>query len=89
MPNIIRGNSALQESFAQLQVPSPLEDKTGGSRDKTNGITTVYVIDGLLDMTLSVHSVQSFDVRMAACDCLKAYFANHRDVRLHFPPPGH
>ena len=51
---------------------------------KPNGVTRVYVIDGLLDMTLGVHALQPFDVRMAACDCLKAYFFDHPDVRLHF-----
>ncbi len=55
------------------------------AKPTTNGVhDVVYVIDGLLDLTLSVHMPQFFDVRMAACECLKAYFFNHEVVRLHF-----
>lgn len=84
--DIIRGNSKLQESFAQLQVPSVLEiaPPTNGQTGKSNGIPAVYVIDGLLDLTLSVPTTQAFDLRLAACECIKAYFFNHPDVRLHF-----
>ncbi|KAI1411676.1 p115 like vesicle tethering protein [Hypoxylon sp. FL1857] len=85
--DIIRGNSKLQESFAQLQVPSVLETApppTNGQTGKSNGIPAVYVIDGLLDLTLSVPTTQAFDLRLAACQCIKAYFFNHPDVRLHF-----
>ncbi|KAI1139651.1 p115 like vesicle tethering protein [Hypoxylon sp. FL0543] len=84
--DIIRGNSKLQESFAQLQVPSVLETAppTNGQTGKPNGIPAVYVIDGLLDLTLSVVATQAFDLRLAACQCIKAYFFNHPDVRLHF-----
>ncbi|OAA59670.1 Vesicle tethering protein p115-like protein [Niveomyces insectorum RCEF 264] len=89
---IIRGNPTLQENFAQLRVPSPLEthpaaNGTGTETEKpaANGVHgEVYVIDGLLDLTLSVFDPQFFDVRMAACECLKAYFFNHEVVRLHF-----
>ncbi|KAK7733326.1 Vesicle-mediated ER to Golgi transport protein [Cytospora paraplurivora] len=82
--DIIRGNSALQENFAQLQVPSPLETKANGDGPQANGVPKVYVIDGLLDLTLCVHSLQAFDIRMAACECLKAYFYNHAGIREHF-----
>ncbi|KAK9801001.1 putative Vesicle tethering protein Uso1/P115-like head domain-containing protein [Seiridium cardinale] len=83
---IIRDNRELQEAFAQLQVPTVLPTDTNGVNGKTNGIsvTLVYVIDGLLDLTLSVTSLQLFDLRMAACECLKAYFHNHDEIRLHF-----
>ncbi|KAI1382755.1 p115 like vesicle tethering protein [Hypoxylon trugodes] len=84
--DIIRGNPKLQETFAQLQVPSVLETDppTNGQAGKSNGIPAVYVIDGLLDLTLSVPTPQAFDLRLAACQCIKAYFFNHPDVRLHF-----
>ncbi|KAK1674274.1 p115 like vesicle tethering protein [Colletotrichum godetiae] len=81
--DIIRGNPSLQEGFAQLQVPSPLEPPSAGS-GQANGVVKVYVIDGLLDLTLSVQDLEAFDLRLAACDCLKAYFYNHADIRLHF-----
>ena len=49
-----------------------------------NGIPKVYVIDGLLDLTLSVSSLSAFDSRLAACECIKAYFFNHPAIRKHF-----
>ncbi|KAI5928236.1 p115 like vesicle tethering protein [Camillea tinctor] len=82
----IRGNSRLQETFAQLQVPPVLDTHapTNGQTGKVDVVPVVYVIDGLLDLTLSVPTIQAFDLRMAACQCIQAYFFNHPDVRLHF-----
>lgn len=83
--DIIRGNQTLQENFAQLQVPSPLESASPNSNGiQANGIPKVYVIDGLLDLSLCFHNLQAFDIRMAACECLKAYFFNHAGIREHF-----
>jgi len=63
---------------------SHVQHINNGQNGASHSTTTVYVIDGLLDMMLSVHAVHDFDLRMAACECLKAYFFNHPDVRLHF-----
>ncbi|KAJ3950731.1 Vesicle-mediated ER to Golgi transport protein, partial [Colletotrichum fioriniae] len=82
--DIIKGNPSLQEGFAQLEVPSPLESPSAAGSGQANGVAKVYVIDGLLDLTLSVQDLEAFDLRLAACDCLKAYFHNHADIRLHF-----
>ncbi|CAN8103279.1 unnamed protein product [Discula destructiva] len=88
--DIIRGNATLQENFAQFQVPSPLEEASpptptlNGKTSKANGVPKVYVIDGLLDLSLCLHNLQAFDIRMAACECLKAYFFNHPGIREHF-----
>jgi len=76
----------LQEGFAQLQVTAVLDEaqpEVNGDT-KRNGVPKVYVIDGLLDLTLGVSSLTAFDSRMAACECLKAYFFNHPAIRLHF-----
>lgn len=57
----------------------------GNEVPQQNGIIPkVYVIDGLLDLTLSVSSLPAFDSRMAACECIKAYFFNHAAIRKHF-----
>jgi hypothetical protein len=45
---------------------------------------TTYIIDALLDVMLSVSAEQPFNFRMAACECIKAYFHNHPGIRLHF-----
>ncbi|KAH7134831.1 p115 like vesicle tethering protein [Dactylonectria estremocensis] len=81
--DVIRQNAALQENFAQIMVPSPL-DVGDGVTEKANGRAKVYVIDALLDLTLCIHDPQEFDVRFAACGCLQAYFTHHAEVRLHF-----
>lgn len=85
--DLIRGNPSLQEGFAQLQVTSVLDELPveGNEPPQQNGaIPKVYVIDGLLDLTLSVSSLAAFDSRMAACECIKAYFFNHAAIRKHF-----
>ncbi|RDW66149.1 hypothetical protein BP6252_09784 [Coleophoma cylindrospora] len=82
----IRGNSQLQEAFAPLQVTSVLDEPVDGANGdaKLNGLPKVYVIDGLLDLTLSVSILSAFDTRLAACELIKAYFYNHPAIRLHF-----
>ncbi|KAF5019663.1 hypothetical protein F66182_8325 [Fusarium sp. NRRL 66182] len=80
--DVIRQNAPLQEAFAQMIVLSPLgTDTTNG---QTNQRAKVFVIDGLLDLTLCLQDLQEFDVRFAASECLQAYFANHPTVKLHF-----
>ncbi|CAK7267454.1 Vesicle-mediated ER to Golgi transport protein [Sporothrix epigloea] len=88
---VIRGNATLQENFAQLRVISPIDSEVNmtpqkeGEKPHANGNhKEVYAIDGLLDLTLSVCIPHFFDIRMAACECLKAYFFKHEVVRLHF-----
>jgi intracellular protein transport protein USO1 len=82
--DLIRGNTLLQEAFAQLQVTPVLCNLDPEQDTKSRRMTEVYVIDGLLDLTLSVPSLQAFNARVAACECIKAYFYNHSIIRLHF-----
>jgi hypothetical protein len=84
--DLIRGNPSLQEGFAQIQVTSVLDEPPEDDVEapQRNGIPKVYVIDGLLDLTLSVPSLAAFDSRLAACECIKAYFFNHARIRKHF-----
>ncbi|MBH9648528.1 hypothetical protein JAO12_31955, partial [Burkholderia vietnamiensis] len=71
------------EDFAHLTVASPLEDSSPAVKDPGRS-SRVYVIDGLLDLILNLNDNASFDLRFAACECLKSYFSNHLEVRLHF-----
>lgn len=80
--DIIRGNSKIQERFAHNKVPTPFEvSKEPQAKSPTE---RVYIIDALLNMTLSVPSVSMFDVRAAACECIQAYFYDHTGIRHHF-----
>ncbi|KAL2144680.1 hypothetical protein VTI28DRAFT_8708 [Corynascus sepedonium] len=83
--DMIRGNADVQARFSGFQVPSPLADPIANGRGaQTNGVPKVYIIDGLLDLVLAVNSLPAFDLRMAACTCLKAYFYKHAEIRMHF-----
>ncbi|KAG9243049.1 p115 like vesicle tethering protein [Calycina marina] len=85
--DLIRGNQGIQEAFAQLQVTSVLNEPLGdgnGNLTTQNMIPKVFVIDGLLDLTLSVPQLAAFDSRLAACQCIKAYFFSHPGIRKHF-----
>ncbi|KAK4205681.1 putative transport protein USO1 [Triangularia verruculosa] len=84
--DMIRGHAPAQEVFAGIQVPSPLADlaANGQGPQANGGVPRVYVIDGLLDLVLAVNSLQAFDLRLAGCVCLKAYFYEHAQVRMHF-----
>ena len=83
--DMIRGNPKVQERFASLQVPSPLDGPAAnGHGAQMNGVPMVFVIDGLLDLVLGVNALQAFDLRMAACTCLQAYFHKHAEIRMHF-----
>lgn len=80
--DMIRDYAVLQESFAQLSV-SRLEETPASSKG-TKDLSEIYVIDGLLDLILNLQDNTAFNVRYAASECLKAYFSNHLNVRLHF-----
>ena len=42
------------------------------------------VIQGLLETALAVSTQPNFDIRLAACECIKAYLYGHVPIRLHF-----
>lgn len=82
--DMVRNNAHIQGGFASQMVPAPFGNASSGTTQQANGHAKVYVIDGLLDLTLSQGDLGAFDVRFAACECLKAYFSNHAEVRAHF-----
>ncbi len=86
--DLIRGNGGLQEAFAQLDVLSSRSEAApaqvnGNIRDKPSQPRD-NVISALIDLALVMSSVNAFDVRLAACECLKAYFWEHAPIRLFF-----
>ena len=85
--DLIRSNNSLQESFAQRDVLSPRQEEYLPVSGHANGHaprSTINVISGLLDLALAPSSTYAFDVRLSACECLKAYLYGHAAIRLHF-----
>ncbi|KAI4917847.1 uncharacterized protein J4E92_008784 [Alternaria infectoria] len=81
--DLIRGNARLQEGFAQEQVRPIVEAPTNGVTSP-NGVPSVYVIEALLNLVLFPAPNDLFDLRNAGCECIKAYFFNHRQIQEHF-----
>ena len=83
--DLIRGNNKLQERFAQYEItiPEPAPPQVNGHTAKPSFIR-VNVIQELLDITLSSQSSYPLDIRIAACECIKAYLLGHGPIRLHF-----
>ncbi|KAF9886288.1 hypothetical protein FE257_011547 [Aspergillus nanangensis] len=76
---LIRGNQPLQEQFGDVEV-------VWGHRpaDETaNGIQRINVIEALLKLSLEPAPLSLLDARLAACECVKAFFANHSGIRIH------
>ena len=92
--DLIRSNGSLQEGFAQLEVISPrpeaesplVNGHTSPSNEpqKKKPLSTVNVISGLLDLALAPSSNSAFNVRLAACECLKAYMGGHAAIKIFF-----
>jgi len=85
--DLIRSNSGLQEGFAQRDVLSSRQEdvaQVNGHANTKPPPPTVNVISGLLDLALAPSPIHVFDVRLAACECLKAYLFGHAAIRLHF-----
>ena len=85
--DLIRGNSRLQEGFAQRSVVSIREiapESQVNGHSQINAPPKVNVIQGLLDLALTSLPIHAFDVRISAFECIKAYLYNHAPIRMHF-----
>ncbi len=87
--DLIRGNSGLQESFGQLEVISPRDEdiapQVNGHSPIKISPQRVNILEALLDLALSTSpSVHTFDLRLSACECIKAYMYGHAQIRLFF-----
>lgn len=81
--DLIRGNSPLQERFGDIEV-------IWGSRSRgdqaANGHLEperINVIEAFLKLSLEPSPNNLLDARLAACECMKAFFANHSGIRMH------
>jgi len=83
--DLIRGNASIQEHFGDLAVPKAsvgAKSVTNG-QSAPNGIELTNVIESLLNIALQPASISIFDVRLAACECVKAFFSGHAGIRFH------
>ena len=87
---IIRANQTLQEKFGDLAVPAVRQSGSATNGRVTPRATSVKsgastpaqvemsnVIESLLELTLETNAAPSFDVRLAACNVVKAFFDGH------------
>ncbi|CAG7924700.1 unnamed protein product [Penicillium olsonii] len=82
--DLIRGNSPLQERFGDIEVL--WGSHTRGDVD-TNGDSKeplrINVIEAFLKLSLEPAPNNLLDARLAACECMKAFFAHHPRIRMH------
>lgn len=94
--DVIRGNPALQEQFGDLSVPAVKQSAPAvngratpkGTSVKSGASTPANVemsnvIESLLELTLDSSATPYFEVRLAACNCVKAFFEAHNGIRGH------
>ena len=77
----------MQEKFADIEVVSSFNPQQGHLTNgdaKANQLETMNVIEALLGLALQPASSSMLDARLAACECLKAFFAGHSGIRAHF-----
>lgn len=84
--DLIRGNSSLQEKFGDIDVfwgPRPRNDHRPNGHPVENGVQRINVIEALLKLALESSPNHLLDARLAASECIKAFFANHAGIRMH------
>lgn len=84
--DLIRGNPLLQEKFGDIEVlwgSGPPSEHAANGANEPNDIQRINVIEALLKLTLESSPIQLLDARLAACECMKAFFADHAGIRTH------
>lgn len=81
--DLIRGNSPLQERFGDIEVVwgshKPKDPVTNGNVEPER----INVIEAFLKLSLEPSPNNLLDARLAACECMKAFFAHHPGIRMH------
>lgn len=84
--DLIRGNSPLQERFGDIEVIWGYEsygDKAAAAANGTTAPERINVIEAFLKLSLQPSPNSLLDARLAACECMKAFFAHHAGIRMH------
>lgn len=66
-----------------MLISKPDKRVTNGSPVK-NSVEKLNVLEALLRLTFEQAPANMLDARIAACDCIQAFFANHTGIRSHF-----
>jgi predicted nucleic acid-binding Zn-ribbon protein len=82
--DLIRGNSPLQERFGDIEVlwGSYSRADTSVNGDAKEPLR-INVIEAFLKLSLEPAPNNLLDARLAACECMKAFFAHHAGIRMH------
>lgn len=81
--DLIRGNPPLQERFGDIEVSwgsTPRDHQTMNGDAEPERIN---VIEAFLKLSLEPAPNSLLDARLAACECMKAFFAHHVGIRMH------
>ncbi|KAI2790840.1 hypothetical protein POX_c03691 [Penicillium oxalicum] len=82
--DLIRGNSPLQERFGDIEVLwGSRVPSDQGVNGQANEPERINVIEAFLKLSLQPSPNSMLDARLAACECMKAFFANHPGIRMH------
>lgn len=84
--DLIRANSPLQERFGDIEVSWGSNSQNNKTANGTNGSAEperINVIEAFLKLSLEPSPNNMLDARLAACECMKAFFAHHPGIRMH------
>ncbi|KAJ5352089.1 hypothetical protein N7452_001063 [Penicillium brevicompactum] len=84
--DLIRGNSPLQERFGDIEVlwgSHSRGNATVNGNGNVNEPLRINVIEAFLKLSLEPAPNNLLDARLAACECMKAFFAHHPGIRMH------
>lgn len=75
----------MQEKFGDIEViwGPRLAERAPNGDSTVNGIQRINVIEALLKLSLESSPSHLLDARLAACECIKAFFAHHTGIRMH------
>jgi intracellular protein transport protein USO1 len=54
------------------------------SNHSADGDSKISIVDALLETVFAAPARATFDIRLAACECIKAYFKNNSQIQLGF-----
>ncbi|KAJ5097468.1 hypothetical protein N7456_008189 [Penicillium angulare] len=81
--DLIRGNSPLQERFGDIEVSWGSTSHAANAQNGSAEPERINVIEAFLKLSLEPSPNNMLDARLAACECMKAFFAHHPGIRMH------